>query len=358
MNFFGILNAAGHASPYVNVPLIPALAGTHDQRDLRRAESRESGAHRLHLASDADDSRGSRSRRSPTSRRRPDPTTGGTAITITGTNFQAGATVQIGGAPATGVIGHRAGQHQLRLAARNAGSEARRRDEPGYDVACTLPNGFTYVAPLVLSTVTPLVAAPGVAISIAGSGIQPGASLLVGGAAVTPLVGDAHPDHVHESGRRALRRTGAGDEPRRSNRVEAVQREPDDQRNDPGLRIGGWRKQRLDRRRQLLRGLDRAGQRSHRSVDALREHSSDHHDARGVTGARADHRDVDERLLGERVLHVSVRRARWTAGLVGSFGPRGTSSMIDARNRLVGAAAPAGREVTCRLRVASRRGGR
>ena len=63
---------------------------------------------------------------------------------------------------------------------------------------------------------------------------------------------------------------------------------------------------------------------------------------------------------------------RWTAGLLACIDvpqsampvnprvtrPRGTAAVIDAGESARRRCAPAGREVTCRLRVASRRGGR
>ena len=103
VNFFGILDAAGHASPYVNVPAIPALAGTVVSATYVAINPASPalidfiapptqtmlagpapGDHDRHAA-DRRRRRAERRSRSPATTSRP------------------GATVQIGGAPATSV---------------------------------------------------------------------------------------------------------------------------------------------------------------------------------------------------------------------------------------------------------------
>jgi len=97
------------------------------------------------------------------------PTTGGTAVTIKGTNFVAPATVSFGGEPATGVV-------VVNLTTITAVTPS---NSPGpVDVVVTtvcgsgtLPGGFTYVAaaiptlsPLVLAALAAILALVGVLI--------------------------------------------------------------------------------------------------------------------------------------------------------------------------------------------------
>jgi hypothetical protein len=112
-------------------------------------------------------------------------TVGGTAITITGANFQTGATVQIGNAAATNVVV--AGGTQITCTTPPGSPGPKNVTVSNPDTfAATLAGGFTYVVPLVLTQVAPSVATPGTTITVTGSGIQPGATLSIGGISVTP----------------------------------------------------------------------------------------------------------------------------------------------------------------------------
>lgn len=82
-------------------------------------------------------------------------TLGGTAITITGANFAAGATVSVGGAAATNVVVASATSITAVTAARGAGSVEVTVTVNGR--AGSLPNAFTYVAPQQINNDPPVI---------------------------------------------------------------------------------------------------------------------------------------------------------------------------------------------------------
>ena len=265
VNFFGILNAAGHASPYVNVPQIPALAGTRRQRDLR--DARIPGARRSSTSSRL---RRRRILAGPapviTTVTPPNgPTTGGTAITITGNEL-----------PGRGDGPDRRRSRDGRVVSPcRAASTASRPpgtlgakpvvgDESGHRRRCTLPNGFTYVTPLVLTTVTPLVAAPGVAIVDHGQRVPDRGLAARRGRAVTPLsvtptqITFTNPASVPCGGPMQVTNPDAQTASMPSTRARRshASRLPDRRPEETAISVVGS---------QLLRGLDRAGQRQRRS---------------------------------------------------------------------------------------------
>src|SRR5204862_4613742 len=116
---------------------------------------------------------------------------GATGITITGTNFTAGAAVTVGGTPATGVTvvngttitattaAHAAGA--VNVTVTNADSQS-----------ATLTNGFIYAAPPpAVTTVAPASGSTngGTAHTISGRGFLTGATVTVGGTAATAVTG-------------------------------------------------------------------------------------------------------------------------------------------------------------------------
>jgi hypothetical protein len=120
------------------------------------------------------------------------PTTGGTAVTITGTDFQTGATVMFGTRPATDVTVVSA----TSITARTPLGPA--TEQLAVDVVVTNPDsqsatshpGFTYtVPPLAVVSVTPNITLPAapVTITIFGSGFTSAlaSSVTVGGVAAT-----------------------------------------------------------------------------------------------------------------------------------------------------------------------------
>ena len=114
------------------------------------------------------------------------PASGGTAVSITGTGFLAGATVRLGGTAATGVTVVSSTSITATTAAKAAGT---------VDVVVTnsdtqsgtLTQGFTYVASPTVSAISPSSGSAngGTAVSITGTGFQAGATVSLGGTAAT-----------------------------------------------------------------------------------------------------------------------------------------------------------------------------
>jgi hypothetical protein len=112
---------------------------------------------------------------------------GGTQLTLTGSNFVAGATVRVGGVAATGVTLTSATQLRATTPAGTAGARAVQVTNPdGQSV--TLNNAFTYVATApTLTSVTPGYGplAGGTQLTLTGSNFVSGATVRVGGIAAT-----------------------------------------------------------------------------------------------------------------------------------------------------------------------------
>ena len=116
------------------------------------------------------------------------PAAGGSAVTITGTNFAAGATVTFGGAAASNVVVISATQISATTPAGSAGavqSRSRWMAQSG-----SLANGFTYVVPPTVTSVNPNsgTTAGGTAVTIAGANFAAGAGVTFGGTAATNVV--------------------------------------------------------------------------------------------------------------------------------------------------------------------------
>ncbi|HEX7420168.1 MAG TPA: IPT/TIG domain-containing protein [Thermoanaerobaculia bacterium] len=106
---------------------------------------------------------------------------GGTAVTLTGTNFDSTCTVDFGGAAATAVSATNATTINATTPAHAAGAVT-------VGVTCggstaTLTNGFTFNNAPAITTVTPGGALPGSTITITGSGFQSGATVTFRGTA-------------------------------------------------------------------------------------------------------------------------------------------------------------------------------
>jgi len=119
------------------------------------------------------------------------PVAGGTAVTLTGTNFAAGATVTIGGSPATSVVV--AGATSITAVTPAGAAGARDVTVTVSGQAATRTGGFTYTASTVtptLSSVSPVSgpAAGGTALTLTGTNFAAGATVTVGGAAATSVV--------------------------------------------------------------------------------------------------------------------------------------------------------------------------
>jgi hypothetical protein len=115
------------------------------------------------------------------------PIAGGTAIAITGSGFQTGATVTVGGTAAA-VVTVTATLINATTPAGTAGAKTVTVQNPG-GLSATATNAFTFNGPPVIASVSPASGstAGGTAIAITGSGFQPGATATVGGNPATAV---------------------------------------------------------------------------------------------------------------------------------------------------------------------------
>ncbi len=114
-------------------------------------------------------------------------TTGGTALTITGTNFIAGATVTLGGTPATSLTVVNSTTITATTPAHAAGAATVVVTNPDAQSG-SLPNAFTYIAPAPTVTSVAPTSGPvagGTPITITGTNFAAGAAVTLGGAAAT-----------------------------------------------------------------------------------------------------------------------------------------------------------------------------
>ena len=116
-------------------------------------------------------------------------TSGGTAITITGTNFANGATVTFGGAAATNVMVVNSTTITATTPADGAGAVTVTVTNPGGQSG-SLGSAFTYLAPPTVSSVSPNngPTAGGTAVTITGANFASGATVTFGGTPATNVV--------------------------------------------------------------------------------------------------------------------------------------------------------------------------
>jgi hypothetical protein len=116
------------------------------------------------------------------------PTTGGTVITLTGTNFVAGSSVQVGGVAATAVTLVSTTQMRATTPAGTAGARTVQVTTPSGQSA-GLTSAFTYVAPATptITSISPTSGptAGGTQITLTGTNFVSGATVRVGGVAAT-----------------------------------------------------------------------------------------------------------------------------------------------------------------------------
>ena len=114
---------------------------------------------------------------------------GGTAVTITGTNFAAGATVTFGATAATNVVVVNSTSITATTPAGTAGAVAVMVTNPGGQSG-SLAGGFTYVAAPTVSSVSPNsgAVAGGTAVTITGTNFAAGATVTFGAMAATNVV--------------------------------------------------------------------------------------------------------------------------------------------------------------------------
>jgi hypothetical protein len=116
-------------------------------------------------------------------------TAGGTAVTISGTNFATGATVKFGSGTATSVVVASATSITAVTPAGSVGAVTVTVTNPGA-VSGSLANGFTYVVVPTVSSVSPNNGATtgGTAVTITGTNFAAGATVTFGGTAATNVV--------------------------------------------------------------------------------------------------------------------------------------------------------------------------
>jgi len=119
------------------------------------------------------------------------PSTGGTPVTIVGTNFAAGATLTFGGAAATSVVVINTTTITAVTPAHAAGAVTVVLTNPDSGTA-NLPNGFTYAAGQSTPTITSITPAQGPTTGgtpfvIIGTGFAAGATVTLGGVAATSV---------------------------------------------------------------------------------------------------------------------------------------------------------------------------
>jgi fibronectin type 3 domain-containing protein len=115
-------------------------------------------------------------------------TAGGTAVTITGTNFATGATVTFGGTAASSVVVVSGTTIRATTPAGIAGAATVTVTSNGQ--SASLINGFTYTSVLSVTSVSPNSGstAGGTAVTIAGANFATGATVTFGGTAATGVV--------------------------------------------------------------------------------------------------------------------------------------------------------------------------
>jgi hypothetical protein len=115
-------------------------------------------------------------------------TAGGTAVTITGTNFASGATATFGGTAATNVVVVSGTQITATVPAHAAGAVTVAVTVNGQSGSLT--SGYTYNAPPTVSSVSPNNGpiAGGTAVTITGASFASGATVTFGGTAATNVV--------------------------------------------------------------------------------------------------------------------------------------------------------------------------
>ena len=116
------------------------------------------------------------------------PTSGGTVVTITGTGFQAGASVAFGASNSTAVTVTSSTQINAISPPASSGTVAITVTNPDGQ-STSLPSGFTYGSGLSLSSISPSTGpvTGGTTVTILGSGFQSGASVSFGGIAATSV---------------------------------------------------------------------------------------------------------------------------------------------------------------------------
>ncbi len=115
------------------------------------------------------------------------PQAGGAAVTITGSGFQNGAQVTIGGVSATSILVMDPQTITCLTPPGPLGPADVTVTNPDTQSG-TLAGGLTYVLDLVVTGVAPLGAAPGTLVTVTGAGFQSGLTLDIAGSSVPPVL--------------------------------------------------------------------------------------------------------------------------------------------------------------------------
>ncbi len=257
-------------------------------------------------------------------------TAGGTAVTISGTNFVAGASVTFGGTAATGVTVISPTSITATTPAHAAGAVNVVVTNPDTQSG-TLANGFTYTVSNPAPTVTSLTptsgsTAGGTAVTITGTNFVTGATVTFGGTAATGVtVMQPHLDHRHHPGPCRGGGERGGDEPGYperdlSERVYLHRLEPRPDRHHPHAH------QRLHRRRDGCHDhrdeLRRGGLghlRGHCRHGCVRDQRHLHHrhhsgPCRGRGECGGDHPDTQSGTLANGFTYTASTRHHFRAG--------------------------------------------
>ena len=114
------------------------------------------------------------------------PTAGGTVVTVTGSNFPSSVTVTFGGTAATDVVIANSASASFTTPVHGEGTvDVTVTTLDGQ--SATVPNAFTFVAPPVLTSITPDLGSDtgGTEVTLAGTGFQGGATVFFGGGAAS-----------------------------------------------------------------------------------------------------------------------------------------------------------------------------
>jgi hypothetical protein len=236
-------------------------------------------------------------------------TLGGTAVTITGTNFLTGATVTFGGTAATNVVVVSSTSITATTPAGSAGAVTVTVTVGGQ--SGSLASGFTYAVFPTVTSVSPIggPTAGGTAVTITGTNFATGATVTFGSDGSDQRGGgQQHLDHGHLSGGQRGRGDGDSDGQR-------AQRQPgewvhlyrcaDSDRRFAEQRVDGGRNSGHDHRNKLRHGSYRDGWRNGGDERSGGQRNPDHGDDPGGqcggSDSDSDESGCTERELGQRV---------------------------------------------------------
>lgn len=182
--FLGFFDAANMATARVHLPADPALAGvaiagafvTFDPR-LPTFFDEVSEASVTRITGDPPTFTGL----APST----GLATGGTNVTLTGTNFQPGMTLTLGGSVVTPVNVVNAMTATFQTPAGTVGAADLQIENPDGNVL-SVTGAFTYIAPLMVTAVDPVQVVPGQLVRVLGAGFQQGLTIDLAGVTIIP----------------------------------------------------------------------------------------------------------------------------------------------------------------------------